>query len=316
MRLLFVVTISFVLAAGCSSKKAQPDPVPEAESAEKTSEPATMPETAAEPGAAPQTQPGASQGATDEAIAARVADAKKRLSATAEGKVVWESIERHGGLEAWFEKEVVDFRFDYRPKEGTRRNTQQQIDLWSSRARHQTTDGAEFGWTGSKAWISPADSDPGVNARFWALTPYYFVAVPFVLGDPGIQLEDAGAQEFEGTMYDTIKVTFEDGVGDAPDDYYVVYFDPESRRVGGLRYVVSYPGFFPDGGHSPEKFMAYDGELIVDGITFAETYRTFEWDGESEGDVVTETTLSNVSFKPLDSAHFSAPENAKIIEGY
>lgn len=318
----FVLVLVFALSA-CSSKEPAPETQPvetEVSEEETTEAPTSPPETGTEPAAGAQSQTsGDSIMPGEEAIAARVEDARNRLSKSEPGKIVQASIETHGGLNQWYSNGPLAFQFDYRPLEGTVRNTYQVIDTWRSRARHQVMPEKkiEFGWTGEAAWIHPADVEYKNNPRFWSLTPYYFVAVPFVLADPGVILTDAGKQEYKGVTYDLIKVTFEDGTGDAPDDYYVVYFHPETRRVGGLRYVVSYPGFFPDGGHSPEKFMAYDGAIKVDGITFAKTYPTYRWDGEKHGQKVTEIMMSQVSFPDdVKPGYFAAPEGAKILEGY
>ncbi len=103
----------------------------------------------------------------------------------------------------------------------------------------------------------------------------------------------------EGITYDLVKVTFGEGVGDAPDDYYVIYLHPESHLVGAYRYVVSYPAYFPEGGHTPEKIMVLDGKQVVEEIVFPESYRTFMWKDEKAGEHVTNITLSDIHFHPF-----------------
>lgn len=255
-------------------------------------------------------------------VAERTAEARDRLAETDAGQLVWQSIEAHGGLTQWFANGPLFFRFTYSPLgDRTVRDTFQTVDTWSSRARHQLADapGTEFGWDGEQAWVSPADADPKTNARFWALTPYYFVAMPFVLADPGVRLEKTGTAELHGRPHDVLKATFGDGVGDSPDDYYVIYLDRETGRFGGLRYVVSYPGFFPDGGHSPEKLMVYEGDQMIDGITLAKAFPTYKWDAEAgeRGERVTDVTMTEVEFRPeTPDAYFAVPDDAKVIEGY
>lgn len=270
----------------------------------------------------PSAAPAGLARASDADIDARVGAAKARLSATPAGQKMWAAIEAHGGLKAWFSRGPVAFRFDYRPMDakGTHRDTRQVVDTWSARAVHTMPEGkARFGWDGQRAWVHPAGADVGKAPRFWALTPYYFIAAPFVFADPGVRLADEGPIEWEGRKYDQVRVTYEAGVGDAPKDFYVVYLDAETHRVGGLRYIVSYPGFFPDGGHTPEKWMAYDGEQVVDGIKFAKTFRTFAWDAEKKvpGPQVTAITLSEVAFAPdTPAAAFAAPAGADVLTGY
>ncbi|AWV88587.1 hypothetical protein DN745_04235 [Bradymonas sediminis] len=253
-------------------------------------------------------------------VTERTQEAQKRLEKSPAGKLLWRSIEAHGGLQTWYANGPVYFRFNYQPVgDKPARDTFQTIDTWSARARHQLPDDkdVEFGWDGKVAWVSPADADPKTDARFWALTPYYFMAMPFVLADPGVNLETQGTAELHGRPHDVIRATFGDNVGDSPDDYYIVYLDAETGHLGGLRYIVSYPGFFPEGDHSPEKLMVYEGKQTVDGITLAERYSTYPWDVEKSerGDLATNTTLTDVEFRPdtLDT-FFAPPEGAKILE--
>lgn len=278
--------------------------------------PQNLIETAPEPSPPPSTSATTQRSSLgSDMIQKRVDDAKTRLSQSEAGKLLWSSIEAHGGLQRWFENGHLSFRFTYHPVGKAANDTRQVVDIWSSRARHEVV-GKEvsYGWDGGQAWILPPDGDAGTNVRFWSLTPFYFVGVPFVLADSGVILEVAGEVEFEGVRYQTVKVSFEPGTGDAPDDFYVVYIHPETKRVGGVRYVVSYPGFFPEGGHTPEKWMSYDGEQVVSGIVFPERFRTFTWDGKAHGEVSTNTTMTEVSW--VKDADFEVPLGAKILEGF
>lgn len=254
-------------------------------------------------------------------VAERVAEARARLQESEAGQIMWEAIQAHGGLDTWFANGPLSFRFAYHSLTSDRvRDTWQDIDQWSSRAVHRMADNPDvsFGWDGQQAWIKPAGADIDLNARFWALTPYYFVGVPFVLADPGVNLEIESQIEFEGTVYNQVRATFGDGVGDAPDDYYIVLINPMTQRVGGVRYIVTYPGFFPDGGHSEEKLMAYDGVKEVDGLRFMDSMRSFKMNKDgSVGEQVTKSTFSDVKFLPnIPSAHFDTPAGAQVLEGY
>ena len=109
-----------------------------------------------------------------------------------------------------------------------------------------------------------------------------------------------------------VKITYADGTGDSPDDYYIVYLHPETRRISALRYVVAYPTRFKDGGHSPEKLMKYEGLRESGGLWFASTLHTFKWSAESGiGEKVTDITVGPVTlgesipggdFDPLEGA--------------
>lgn len=284
-------------------------------------------EATSQPTSQPSSQPGAPAAAATSAtpqdawISARVSASEERLRASEGGQLLWAAIETHGGLEQWFSNGPIHFRFAYVPVEGTPRDTVQLIDTWAARAVHHLPgdEDTRFGWTGDVAWVSNPDADLGANPRFWSLTPYYFIGVPFVLADPGVNVElEPEPIEFEGTTYDVVRTTFGDGVGDAPDDYYRVLIARDTHRIGGVRYVVSYPGFFPEGGHGAEKFMAYDGAQVIGGLTFPETFRTFSLaeDGSLDS-LVTNSSMQDVAFRPeTPSSAFAVPDGATTLDGW
>ncbi|MEM9862367.1 MAG: hypothetical protein AAF938_12155 [Myxococcota bacterium] len=300
-----LVMLSFLTAAlACGSERRQPEPAP-------TPGPPAPP--VARDGAGP---PPASW--VDE----RVRTSMARLRESEGGAVIAAAIDAHGGLRPWLQAGNIAFEFDYRPlsQPERRMHTYQRVDLWSARAVHEELEGgageeARFGWDGNEAWITPNAEAFPTPARFWALTPYYFVGIPFVLADPGARFEQLEDQVLDGVNHQLVKVTYEDGTGDAPDDYYIVYVDETARRVAALRYVVTYPGFFADGQHSPEKLMRYTELRTVAGLRFATRYDTFAWDGGAPGEKVTEIAVDRIALGAdmLESA-FARPDGAVVSE--
>ncbi|WP_394748202.1 hypothetical protein [Spongiimicrobium salis] len=257
----------------------------------------------------------------DSWIDKRVAKAKTRLGQSEAGKIVWNAMEAHGGLGQWYKNGPVSFQFYYKPLDGgTPRNTHQIVETWSSRARHKKVNDSisQYGWDGKNAWVQAKDSTVfPYNTRFWSLTPYFFMAQPFVLDGQGTNLELLPQENYKDTTYDVIRVTFDAGTGDAPDDYYVLYFNAENHQLGVIRYVVSYPKYFKKGEHTPEKFMELYGQQTVNGIVLPERYQT-HWlvSNNQPGEYITDIRLSNVSFVPeLEDHYFTVPEGAEVLEG-
>ena len=256
--------------------------------------------------------------ANDAWIAQRVEEAKARLNTSPAGQKLLESIAAHGGLSTWFSNGPVQFHFDYQPLDGgKRRDSYQMVDQWSVRAVHEVASNRswKYGWDGSNAWSFPDSVDVGVNPRFWSTTPFYFIGLPFVLADEGVLLEPFGQKEFKGTTYDLVKASYEQGVGDAPDDYYVIYIHPETKLMGGLRYIVSYPGFFPDGGHAPEKFMEIVELRTVENVVIPTGYNTYWFKDDEPAEHITKIDVSEVSFvKETKNSAFDMPNGARIQE--
>ena len=254
-------------------------------------------------------------------VTERVTRTKQRLEATPAGMIVWNAMEAHGGLANWYSKGPIAFHFDYKPLDGsTQRNTYQTVDMWRNVARHQHYDdrSQEFGWNGSEAWVKATDSTAfKYNLRFWALTPYYFLAQPFVLDGEGVILKQLEDKSFKNKLYDVVKVTFAEGTGDAPDDYYVLYFGKEDHKLAVIRYIVSYPGYFEKGKHLPEKFMELQGTTTIDGITLSTGYHT-HWllEDEMPGEHITTITVDAISFQPeTKKEYFGIPPEAKTLKG-
>lgn len=253
-------------------------------------------------------------------IRSRVGKAEEKLNTTEVGTVVWNAMEARGGLARWYSNGALAFRFNYQPLDGsTQRDSYQTIDTWSNRARHTSAadSTAHFGWTGEKAWIQAKDSTAfAYDTRFWALTPYYFLAQPFVLDGEGVNLELLSQITYKGKVQDVVKVTFDSGTGDAPDDYYVLYFTKDTHRLSAIRYIVSYPGYFKKGEHLPEKFMEVIGENIVNGILFPTDYKTY-WltENQKPGEYITKIEVSDVHFiDTLKNVFFDMPEDAENLE--
>ena len=255
-------------------------------------------------------------------VTRRAAEARGRMTGSEAGALVWRAIEAHGGLEKWLGAGTLRFTFDYQPVGAPERrmHTRQKVDLWRARAVHEELDGdasgrARFGWDGEQSWIVPdAEAFPS-PPRFWSLTPYYFVGMPFVGADPGTRYERLPDGDLDGQTHQRVKITYEPGTGDSPDDYYVLYLHPETHGLAALRYVVAYPGFFPEGGHTPEKIMRYTDLREVDGLQLAQTLDTYTWDGETElpGEKVTDIDVTDLALgETYPGDAFAPPEGAVV----
>ncbi|MEZ4317131.1 MAG: hypothetical protein R3F61_06495 [Myxococcota bacterium] len=246
-----------------------------------------------------------------------VAASTERVSKEAGGPLLLQAIDAHGGLRPWLAAGTLSFDFDYAPVDAPekRRFTRSRVDLRSRRAvQDELGVGADatFGWDGTEAWIVPDATAFPSDPRFWATTPFYFVGIPWVLADPGAhvaRIDDTVIPEtgVEGPL-PSLKVTYGEGVGDAPDDYYILHLDPASHRVLAVRYVVSYPGFFPEGGHSPEKILLWSGHTEVDGLLFATHYDSHPFTDAGVGALSTTVAVGNVvTGRTIPVSAFSRP---------
>lgn len=251
----------------------------------------------------------------------RVSKAKEKLGKSDAGKIVWAAMEAHGGLDNWYGNGALSFRFNYQPLGGnTPRDSYQVLDVWRNKAVHTsvTDSTAKYGWDGKTAWVVAKDSTAfAYDTKFWALTPLYLMGHPFVLDGEGVNLELLPEVTYKNKINDVVKVTFEAGTGDAPDDYYILQFDKETHLLTANRYIVSYPEYFKNGGHNPEKFMEV-GELAdVSGVLLPKELKTHWTTKEGKpGEYVTQIDITDIHFvKDIDDDFFAVPENAIIKKG-
>lgn len=192
---------------------------------------------------------------------------------------------------------VVDGRFLFTPDVG--------------RSRLELADGTVAVFDGDSAWVSPLSAELP-QARFHLLTWPYFLAAPFKLRDPGSHLEDLGTRPLDGVDHPAARLTFDPGVGDSPDDWYVVYRDPATDRLAGLAYVVTYGRSREQAEAEPHAITYHDFET-VGGATVPTTWRLWAWSEEEgvHGEPIGEVTVRDVQLVTPPAGAFERPADAK-----
>ena len=214
----------------------------------------------------------------------------------------------HGGIQKWNTMNNLCFTME---KEGG--NETQTIDLKSRKVRIET-EKYTLGFDGEKVWL---DQDSTYfapqRARFYHNLMFYFYAMPFVLGDNGITYTETEALEFEGVSYPGTKISFGAGVGDAPDDEYILYSDPKTNEMAWLAYTVTYG---KNKKSDTFSYIKYDQWVNVNGLKLPSK---LQWYAVENG-VPTEMRSERSFIKPtttatlLDSAIFEKPESGEFAE--
>ena len=187
--------------------------------------------------------------------------------AHSEKGVVARMIEAHGGLEKWRSAPTVSFEDTLQPPEGPPLTSRVSVEQRSRRAYLDFPEmGARMAWDGEKAW-SENWQGPFPH-RFFALLSYYFLNLPWLAADPGVNLSEPGTGKLwdDPTEYITVKMTFEPGVGDTPDDYYILYIDPDTYRLRAAELSVTYADILPPEVDAIEEIAVYDKFATVEGL--------------------------------------------------
>jgi hypothetical protein len=225
-------------------------------------------------------------------------------------------MDAHGSLETFLKAGCLQFTWTYRMKDKGPQaviSTRQIINPLNLDAVHEVTGSSiKMGWTENKAWISPPDGSFPVPPRFWALTPYYFVGIPFVFADLGTQTTKLPDFTFEDNSYQQIKITYGKDSGDAPDDYYILLINPKTNRVAAVRYIVT-SSLVAKHGPLPEKLLTLEKYENVNGVLFPTYHRTFKMNDGQVGEEIRDASTSELKFLNANEVDFSIPKDAKTF---
>jgi hypothetical protein len=227
-------------------------------------------------------------------------------------EIVAAMISAHGGMEKWRSAPTVSFEDDFLPA-GTQTRTVSRVTVEQGRRRAYLDfpeSKARMAWDGKQAW-SENWKDP-IPPRFLALLNYYFLNLPWLAMDAGVNLGKPGTAKLwnDPTEYITVKMTFKPGVGDTPDDYYVLYIDPKSHRLKACEYVATYASILPPGAKAtPPHILVYEEFATVDGLVVPVRYSIFD----KSHKLIATCEIRNWSFKkPFDGTRMTIPAGALI----
>ena len=98
-----------------------------------------------------------------------------------------------------------------------------------------------MGFDGNQVWLDEEnDGDYKGNPKFYYNLYFYFYAMPFILADDGINYKDAEPLVFEGKTYPGIEITYNNGVGETPEDRYILYYNATTFNMEWLGYTVNF----------------------------------------------------------------------------
>ena len=214
----------------------------------------------------------------------------------------------HGTLEAWEVYENLVFEIE--KPDGNEKTT---TNLKSRESLIQTPTFA-IGFDGKQVWLQEKDTTSYKgNAKFYYNLMFYFYAMPYVLADNGIIYTDVEPLEFEGTSYPGIKIGYESGVGESPEDEYIMYYNKDTYQMAWLGYTVTY---FSKEKSKDFHFIKYSDWQLVEGIKLP---KTLEWYNYEDGKPTTKRNDMNftnilLTKNKMDTNAFVKPENAKVVD--
>lgn len=194
----------------------------------------------------------------------------------------------HGGMDVWNTKNTLSYdliKSDY--------TEHQVVDLKSRKVKIEQ-EKFTIGFNGTDVWVNQKDTNTyKSDARFYHNLYFYFFAMPFVLGDSGIEYEKTEPLNIDGNTYPGFKITYKDGVGDSSKDNYFLYYNPKTYQAEWLGYTVTYF----DGKSSEEiHYLNFEQWKKTDGILLPETLTWYNIDSKT-GE---RTSRGSMDFKAVE----------------
>lgn len=213
----------------------------------------------------------------------------------------------HGGLDTWNTMKSLEFTIK-KPNgnEVTTTNLKNRKSLIEM-PNHL------IGFNGEDVWLKNKDTAVYKgNAKFYYNLMFYFYAMPFVLADDGIVYKDINPLEFDGKTYPGIKISYQSGVGESPEDEYILYYDSDTYKMAWLGYTVTY---FSKEKSKEFHFIKYSNWQTVEGVLLPETLTWYNYENNLPTTKRNDLKFSGVvlSKEKPDSSLFEIPEKARVI---
>lgn len=233
---------------------------------------------------------------------------KEDITTSIYPKAITKVFEAHGGIDRWNTMKTLSFSMN-KPngKEITITNLKTRAELIE-------TPTYTMGFDGNTLWVDEKDgTEYRGNARFYKGLMMYFYAMPFILGDPGIIYEDTAPLTFEGNTYPGILISYESGVGESPDDQYVLYYDDATGNMQWLAYTVT---FGKDEKSTDFHFIKYNDWQTVNGLVLPKSIDWYRYENNVPTEKRNTVVFEDVKLSedaPNDSL-FIKPITAKDID--
>jgi hypothetical protein len=214
----------------------------------------------------------------------------------------------HGGLDNWKEMRTLEFNM---PKPGGN-----EITTTDLKERYSLVEMPKhtIGFDGENVWMKSSGKEKyDGNPKFYYNLMFYFYAMPFILADDGIMYSDADALTFEGNTYPGIRISYNSGVGESPEDEYIIYYDADTDKMAWLGYTVTY---FTKEKAKEWHFIKYSEWQEVEGLLLPETMTWYNVENNLPTTKKNDVKFTNISLSrdKMDLRMYMMPEGAEEIQ--
>jgi hypothetical protein len=184
----------------------------------------------------------------------------------------------------------------------------------SGKMRLQYTDGKTVVFDGKKIWLNSTEVGADRQARFDIFMWQYFFMAPFKMDDAGTYWQLMADKIIDDNEYARAKLTFKNGTGDTPNDWYIVHRNKATDYLSAMAYIVTFGNKAVTEAEKRPNGITYDDFITVEGIQFATTWRFWKW-SEQRGfyDAKGNAKIKNIRFLKPSVDTFAPPSGSKEI---
>jgi hypothetical protein len=184
----------------------------------------------------------------------------------------------------------------------------------SGKIRLQYADGKTVVFDGKKIWLNSTDANVYKQARFDIFMWQYFFMAPFKMDDAGTNWQLLTDKTLDDMDYARAKLTFKNGTGDTPNDWYIVHRDKATDYLAAMAYIVTFGNKPVSEAEKRANGITYTDFTSVEGVQFATTWQFWKW-AELRGfyDAKGSAKIKNIRFIKPTADTFAAPSGSKEI---
>jgi len=243
-------------------------------------------------------------------------DGNPEYADDASEKLAQQVLEAHGGMQSMADAESLKFSFFTKVIGG-------QMPFYSIEAVDLATGNAYMDWPLWNATIAWKDGElwsyqwpMPMPAGFFIRLTASFITLPWQIhaDTANIGPVSTGRLPEDDTVYDVLRVTFDDRSPSIPGTFYEIFIDPESRLMKGIRFDINHPGMVANPGQAiGPNFHVFGEYRKFDGLVIPTFYMSYGRGSANGGTSNAYHFAWDLSLnQPFDSGRLDAPEGATL----
>ena len=218
-------------------------------------------------------------------------------------------LDAHGGIDLW--KSMKSLEYTQEKPDG------KEITTTDLNNRKALIDASKYtiGFDGQKPWLLTKTDQAykGYDPKFGYNLMFYFYTMPFIMADDGINYSETESLIFEGITYPGIKITYQNGVGETPEDQYLLFYNPDTYKMEWLGYTVNFvPGIDTKEFH----FRRYNDWQEVNGLIVPKAITSYGFKDDKPTTPKGTSTFVDVKITKVapKSSRFEKPKKATFVD--